>query len=283
MRLKLQRLLLLLLIALPLFGCATTTKLLTEHYTDPLVLETEILCPKNITWHQERPGIDTIEYTIKEQNILWKCVRINLSAPELSIQASPHKNELGKKFFHKKFAKKNNSYVVINTTPFDLDGGTNIPVSVVKIDGNLICSPNEGYSALLLTRNIHENTYQASIIKKQTESAIQNADYAFGGFYTILENHKIYQFEKYKRSRSAAGINEDGTILYLFAACGINCPTGRNGLNFEECAIILQELGCTSALEFDGGHSTGLVLNQQNFLRPTLQRKVPALLGFSLK
>jgi exopolysaccharide biosynthesis protein len=117
-------------------------------------------------------------------------------------------------------------------------------------------------------------------MKNQTEEEVSKCEFAFGGFYEILNHKTIYQFEKYKRSRTAVGISHNGRFLYCFATAGIACPTGRNGLNFEECALILQHLGCTQAMEFDGGHSTGLVLNKKNLIRPNLQRKVPALVGF---
>lgn len=267
-------------------SCKTTSLLLKEKYTDPLVLTAEELCPEEIVWKDiEIPGIpsDAVQITqnlVKSTNSQWKCIKIDLDTPGLEIAATPYKEDLGKRFYLKQFAHKNKTIAAINTVPFDLDGKTYIPVSVVKIDGELICPPTEFYAVLGLTKK--DGKLRASIRSTQVLDQIDQFDYAFGGFFTILEDDKIYEFEKFKRSRSAAGISHEGRFLYLFAGCGVNCPTGRNGFNFEECALILQKLGCDCAMEFDGGHSTGLTLNNKNAVKPSLQRKVPAAFGIKL-
>ena len=265
-------------LALLFFGCKTTD-FLVEKYTNPQVLPIETSCPAEITWEKVQDGIEKTEFVIKSENIRWACVKIDLHTPNISIKASPETNQLGKRFIHKKFAQETNSTVALNTVPFDLDGRTYIPVSVVKINNQIVCPINSHYAALGFIKN-PDNTYTAIIMKNQTEEEVSKCEFAFGGFYEILNHKTIYQFEKYKRSRTAVGISHNGRFLYCFATAGIACPTGRNGLNFEECALILQHLGCTQAMEFDGGHSTGLVLNKKNLIRPNLQRKVPALVGF---
>lgn len=269
-------------------GCKTLNlsapqPLLTEKYTDPQVLSCEVLVPQNIEWQEIEPGFEMTKQIIFEHNIQWACVKINLKNPDLVINATPAKNELRQIFSHKDFAKTSDSIVAINTVPFDLDGKSYIPVSIVKINNEEIIPPVSGYCALCLKKKQNE-TFRAVIIDSQNQDEILNtSEYAFGGFSQILKDNQIFEFEKFKRSRTAAGTNSDGTELYLFAACGISSPTGRSGLNFEECAAILKELGCTDAMEFDGGHSTGLVVKNRNIIHPMLQRKVPALLGFSLK
>lgn len=267
-------------------SCKTTSFLLAEKYTDPLVLPAEELCPSEVIWQNVKSpdisegSIQIISHTVKSTNSQWKCIKIDLDTPGLEIAATPYKEDLGKRFYLKQFAQKNKTIAAINTVPFDLDGKTYIPVSVVKIEGELICPPTEFYAVLGLTKK--DGKFRASIRSTQVLDQIDQFDYAFGGFFTILENDKIYEFEKFKRSRSAAGISHDGRFLYLFAGCGVNCPTGRNGFNFEECAIILQNLGCHIAMEFDGGHSTGLTLKNKNAIKPSLQRKVPAAFGVKI-
>ena len=98
----------------------------------------------------------------------------------------------------------------------------------------------------------------------------------------ILDDQTIFPFEKFKRSRTSVGLSSDGRYLYLMATCGINCPTGRNGLNYEECALILQKMGCKTAMEFDGGHSSGLTLQNKNLIKPSLQRMIPAAFGLKI-
>lgn len=249
-----------------------------ETYTDPQVLPRKTLCPpdEEIVWEEIQPGFEETDFIIEDINVKWACVRVDLETPGLTLSATPQENQLHKRFTLSKIAAA--STVAINTTPFDLDGRSYIPVSVVKIDGNTICPPNEQYCALCFNK-----TKTRAVILSEQDDRIDDYDYAFGGFYTILENGNILEFAKYKRSRTACGTSCNGRYLYLFATCGINCPTGRNGLNFEECAVILQTLGCTNAMEFDGGHSTGLVINGKNKIRPNLQRKVPATLSITLE
>ncbi|MCR5188291.1 MAG: phosphodiester glycosidase family protein [Treponema sp.] len=266
-------------------SCKTTALLLRNKYTDPQVLPVEELCPQEIVWQaleingKVDNNFQLISYIIKKENVEWKCLKIDLDAPNLEIEAAPYPQDLGKRFYLKDFSKKYKLLAAVNTVPFDLDGRTYIPVSIVKIDNEEICPINEAYSALAFSLN----PLRARIIKNQSQEAFENYPYAFGGFFTILQDGQIFEFEKYKRSRTAVGTSEDGRYLYLFACCGINCPTGRNGLNFEECALILQKLGAQSAMEFDGGHSSGLTIKGQNAIKPSLQRKVPAAFGLLYK
>lgn len=259
------------LFLLILSSCASVG-IMRERYTNPLVLPPETLCPDNITWNEIQPGVQETEYIIDEINVRWACVKVDLETPELTFSATPNKNQLHKRFTLRKVSK--GSTVAVNTTPFDLDGHTYIPTSVIKIDGITICQPNPHYCALCI-----DNFAKRAVIFSTQSDVIDEYDYAFGGFYTILEDGKINEFEKYKRSRTACGTSNHGRYLYFFATCGINCPTGRNGLNFEECAVILKTLGCTDAMEFDGGHSTGLTVNGKDKIKPVLQRKVPATLS----
>ncbi len=292
-----------LLFTLLFFGCQTTGVLLKEKYTDPQVLSEEELLPPEIVWtplevnensvgkanknagesakakNPQSPIFQIINHKIKSENIEWTCVKINLAAQNLEIVAKPGRQDLGKRFFLKNFAKKTKSIVAVNTVPFDMAPKSYLPVSVVKIDGEIICPLNSNYSALAFS----QNPLRAKIIKNQNEDDIADCDYVFGGFFTILEDGEIFEFAKYKRSRTAVGIADGGRELYLFATCGINCPTGRNGLNFEECAVILKALGCTDAMEFDGGHSTGLAIQGEDTIRPSLQRKIPAAFGIRWK
>lgn len=299
-----RRYLYLFLIVIFFSGCKTTSILLKEKYTDPQVLSVQDLTPEEFQWtpitisesnKNDNQLLSFTQYEVKATNAKWACVRIDLEAP-WQIIAEPIPQNLSKRFFLSDFAKKYKTDVAVNTVPFTSKNHKYLPVSVVKIDGNTICPLNESYSALAFKKiqksdldssQTDENANQpyvwrAKIIQHQNEEDLQNYDYAFGGFFMILDEPTIYQFQKYKRSRTAAGLSSDGRYLYLMATCGINCPTGRNGLNFEECALILQKMGCKTAMQFDGGHSSGLTLKNKNLIKPSLQRKVPAAFGLKL-
>ena len=41
-------------------------------------------------------------------------------------------------------------------------------------------------------------------------------------------------------------------------------------------------MGCKTAMEFDGGHSSGLTLQNKNLIKPSLQRMIPAAFGLKI-
>jgi len=69
------------------------------------------------------------------------------------------------------------------------------------------------------------------------------------------------------RPRSAIGNNANGIIM-LLAVEGDNAAAGYNGLNLSETATMLKELGCTQAINLDGGGSTSLVVGNRLTVRP---------------
>lgn len=261
-------------------GCKSTS-ITREFYTDPEILSQEILtgscnaiCAQEIWTPLPQPGYSITSYKIKEIGVTWHCVKIDLDTANISIIAYPNKNTLGKNYNLRSLAKKNNAVIAVNTTPFDLDGKTYLPVGITKIENSIITEPVENYCALGFT----STPMRAQIFSTQTDKNTSNCPYVFGGFFSILENGNIITFAKNKRSRVGCGISDNGRFLYIMVATPEFHLTDKNGLNYEECAIIFKYLGCTDAMQFDGGHSSGLVINGKNVEKPFLQRKVPTVL-----
>lgn len=260
-------------------SCATANGFIKdgEFYTEPEVLPLTVLVNENQQWKEVTEGITFTEYKIPQIKVTWKCVKIDLDTPGLKLEFAPNPYNIENWFptFHVKTYMKNQNWIVgINTTPFDKNKN---PVGIIKYKKDCNRSdPVENYSALVFS----ENPLRASILENQFLA--ENYDYSVGGFYTILKDQEIIEYKRFKRSRTACGTSENGRFLYLFATCADNCPSGRNGLNYEECAFILQFLGAEDAMEFDGGHSTALEIYGQKPVRPSLQRKVPAALGFTV-
>lgn len=273
MSIKIQKILLLFFItSFLLISCQTTKPYeKTTNTIDP--------SPCTIQWTNISPGIQTTDSKITSRKVTWYCAKIDLDTPNLQIIISPEENSSHNLFSLKKFAKKNKTIVAINTTPFDL-GNTNAPVGIIINKNTLISPPVDKYSALYFLKN-NKNQLRAFIANSQTEIPLSETDYAIGGFYTILENSKIHNFEKTYRSRSACGISHDGRFLYLFSATPSFSLNDQNGLTYEECAQILKSLGCEKAMQFDGGHSTGLCINGKLVESPLFQRKIPAAFGIT--
>lgn len=259
------------------FSCATTSGAKQENSVKTAFLSKEELCPSEFIWSELEPGFYETSYKVKKLGIKWHCVKIDLTNPKLKIIPGVSSSKKG--FSVKSFARKNKTTVTFNTTPFDVKNYEHI-VGVVKSNGILLSEPVNYYCALGFKRT--ENGYEAIILPKQNEAEIEKLDSAFGGFFQILhENQVYYNFEKTRRSRSGCGISENKKKLYILISTSGGNLRDWNGLNYPECAIILQAMGCTEGMQFDGGHSTSLCIYNKEVLQPFLQRKVPALLGFS--
>ena len=221
-------------------------------------------------------GFEIIQGDIPERRSTWHCVKIDLSQITDDSQI---------KYYYSKpasvlnFAKKNNCVVAINTTPFYLEQNPQLCTGIIKANGNVLSEPLEQYCALALFWN-EDKTLSCKIIENQTEDEIEKYPYAFGGFFVILKDNKIREFKHNNRSRTACGTDETGRYLYLFAITPRFSLTDRQGLTYPECAQILQSLGCTQAMQFDGGHSTAMVVNGKSVEAPLFQRKIPAAIGF---
>lgn len=260
------------------YGCKTTDS-----------LEQKSIIPQTVEWEPLSPpvnGFSQISYKNSAEGITWHCIKIDLNTPNLDFISYPDsKDSLGKKHRVKKLAKKHNAVLAINTTPFELAEKIYLPVGIIQYKNQLISEPAPEYSALALTYDEKSTTLRAKIIPSQAEIQLpQNTQNSiFGGFYTILKDGEIQPFENNRRSRVGAGISDDGRFLYILVTTPIFHPKDLNGLSYEECARIFKSLGCDYAMQFDGGHSSALVVNGKDLEKPFLQRKVPTALLFILK
>jgi len=69
------------------------------------------------------------------------------------------------------------------------------------------------------------------------------------------------------RPRSALGYTANGIVL-LLAVEGDNASAGYPGVNLSELANILKQLGCTDAMNLDGGGSTSMIISGRLTVRP---------------
>lgn len=216
---------------------------------------------------------ETFEITSGEnesKTATWHCIKIDLDTPNLEIQLIPE-NQDYKSEYIETFAKKYKALIAINTTPFTKDKKI---LGITKNNNSIISAPIEKYSALCFSTV----PLRAHILENQKSSDLEKFDIATGGFFTILKDGNILSYKKNKHSRAAAGISHDGRYLYLFATTPKSKLFDKDGMTYEECAIILKQEGCTDALQFDGGHSTGLYFNSKILEKPKFQRKVPSVI-----
>ena len=254
-----------LLITIFITSCATTKYLSTD----------DILLSAGIEWTQLKSGYEITNQKISGLGVSWTCVKIDLSQQI----AGPASALSEKPFSVKSFAQSNKLTVAINTTPFAKNGSKVQAEGIIKQDGKTLCEPLEKYSALAFSFD-DDGTLYCSILENQISEQIDNYSYAYGGFFVILKDGLVQEFSDIKRSRTACGTDDDGRWLYLFAVTPDFSLTDRNGLSYSECALILKELGCTQAMQFDGGHSTSMIVNGKSKQSPLFQRKIAAAIGF---
>lgn len=226
--------------------------------------------PQTFEW-QKISKESSIEYSYFENKsfpIIYHLVKIDLQNKNLKLITFPDKNQTNKKFKSKKtktFAKENELEVAINASPFEgRIGSTRQIVGIHKTEDFQLSEPIQKYSALAFKKS--ENGYIAKIITNQIQNDFESYNFAFGGFFTILENGEPKSFIAATHdSRTAAGLSQDGKTLFLLVVEGER-KNKSEGLSYQQCAKIFKSLGCKDALEFDGGGSSELCINAKSVL-----------------
>lgn len=103
-----------------------------------------------------------------------------------------------------------------------------------------------------------------------------NVKNSIGGSPVLISNNtiKITDTEELidinnttARARSAIGHTADGKVI-LLAVEGNNAAGGA-GLNLQELAELMKGMGCTDALNLDGGGSTSMIVNGRATVKPS--------------
>ena len=215
----------------------------------------------------------SVKNTSKE-NPSFFLVKLNLENPSLKINIFPNeKQEIYTTLNVKKIAKKNSAKIAFNTTPFQIQNKLNLnskakPVGIIYANKKTISEPVEKYSALIFFKE--QNGYSAEIIKNQNEIP-KNIDSAAGGFFQILDEYKTIPYKEFFDTRTSIGISPNKKILFILA--------GKK-LSYDNCAKLLKLCGAETAMEFDGGSSTHLVIQGKSIIKDFFHRNVPALITF---
>lgn len=160
------------------------------------------------------------------------------------------------------FAKREHCLVAMNATPF----GRKSLAGIFKMKGHVLSEPVERYGALGLRCDKDNTVTAARVFESQTDEELADWDAAFGGFFIVLKDGQVCtEFVRRSDSRSGAGVSADGKILYLLVVEGERMSQSR-GLSYPQCGQIFRALGCSDALEFDGGGSSDLCINGSSVL-----------------
>jgi exopolysaccharide biosynthesis protein len=164
-----------------------------------------------------------------------------------------------------------------NSTPDASDDYIHIAVCknrIDKISCNPVCIPENGYAVVVSKSFIEREIKKRTPLKysyKLCPERFCKAQFAFaGGPNLVIDGRKCVDNAAQKFSagfineitaRSAIGIKADGTVIIL-AVDGRQRGVSE-GVNINELANIMCELGAYQAMNLDGGSSTQLVMNKQ--------------------
>lgn len=133
------------------------------------------------------------------------------------------------------------------------------------------------YSYAVPSPNALNSAPQAQPSETFPEGAkVWNVTSAIGGSPVLLKDGAINITDSEEliaidntssRARSAIGHTADGKVVLL--AVEGNNPDGGAGLNLQELAELMKEMGCTAALNLDGGGSTYMMVNGKETVKPS--------------
>ncbi len=238
--------------------------------------------PESFDWQEVCPGIERFDFENPEFPLIYHAVRIDLNLAGTSINPdSPLKIITSRNEKVRDFAFRENCVVAMNATPFDKSG---VLAGLCREDGNDVSPPVERYAALgfRLDNSSKGMVTRARIFASQTDAGLEDFDQVYGGFFMVLEHGEVRRdFVRRHTSRSGAGISSGGTKLYLLVVEGERSHKSR-GLSYPQCGEIFKALGCTDALEFDGGGSSDLCINGHSVLSYKTSRVQANGFGFAI-
>jgi exopolysaccharide biosynthesis protein len=165
------------------------------------------------------------------------------------------------------FGAENQSIAALNGTFFDVKNGGS--VDYIKVDGKVISTNKLGKNN---TRAKHQ---QAAVVITNGKLSIKKWDNTTDWEQKLTEENVMQSgplltlnnvdevldtvaFNRLRHPRTCVGIKANGSVILLTA-------DGRNenaaGMSLFELTKIMRWLGCTSAINLDGGGSTTLWIN----------------------
>lgn len=162
------------------------------------------------------------------------------------------------------FAKKHHAIAAINGTFFDIKNGGS--VDFIKVNDTII---NQNRQEKNNIRALHHkaavviNDYKLGIKKwdgsTTWENDLSDKNIMLSGPLLVLNNEKeqldSVPFNKLRHPRTAIGIKANGNVLLLTVD---GRQANSAGMSLFELTKIMKWLGCTSAINLDGGGSTAL-------------------------
>ncbi|MGB0368888.1 MAG: phosphodiester glycosidase family protein [Flavobacteriales bacterium] len=179
---------------------------------------------------------------------------VDLTYPGLEPKITSEYTEL--KTLTSNFAKANDCILAVNGEAGDgifQNSGYGEWVGNWVSDGDAITLLDTDQRPFLSFDRYNKATYspEKEVVKEYTEKMYNTIwgrwDLLVNGEFPEFENQRVY-------AQCVMGIDEPGDKLYLLIVDGKRQEYSQ-GLNFEECARLLKELGCYNAMACDQGGS----------------------------
>lgn len=168
-------------------------------------------------------------------------------------------------------AQKSNAFAAINGSFFDMSRGN--PVCYLKIDGQTLGENTPGrhdtvnrkyYQHATLRLQNGRATIALPDSNRRWEESLADSNVMTAGPMLLYKGQRVPQrndrtFVTHRHNRTALGIRPDGSTL-LFVADG-RFSHRAEGLSLNELEMVLQWLGCSDAINLDGGGSTTMYIH----------------------
>ena len=215
---------------------------------------------------QTMPAVAFFAGKTKKPRLEFWALRVDLADPRVKIVISPggeRADGVPGVFSSEKvssFTRRRGLAAGINALPFDKvsakEGEDRRNAGIVISGGVLLSPPRPVYDALVFYPD-----GKAAIVSQARITTSEGIEHAAGGFRRILDSGAVSERTAgltARHPRSAAGVSEDGELLYLLVIDGRR--PGSVGSTEAETAAILKQLGAWDGINFDGGGSSTLDL-----------------------
>jgi len=229
--------------------------------------------PEVFEWEEVCPGISRFDFENSEIPLIYHAVKIDLTLADVVCSRNESTAQ---------FATRTQCAVAVNATPFMRNGQL---AGIHKEEGELLSQPVARYGAIAfkLAGNDGDCGYVGRIFASQVDDEIEDFDYAFGGFFVVLRDGLVCtEFIRRGDSRTGVGLSADCKTLYLLVVEGERLDQSR-GLSYPQCGEVFKAMGCSDALELDGGSSSELYINGKSVLSYKVHTRQSNSFGFKVK
>ncbi len=254
-------------------GCASLARPELSAEEEAVLYPVASYVPEFFDWEEVCHGISRFDFDNSEIPLIYHAVKIDLTLADVVCSRNESTAQ---------FAALTQCAVAVNATPFTRSGQL---AGIHKEEGELLSQPVSRYGAVAfkVAGNDGDCGYVARIFASQADEEIEDFDYAFGGFFVVLRDGLVCtEFIRRGDSRTGVGLSADGKTLYLLVVEGERLDQSR-GLSYPQCGELFRAMGCSDALELDGGSSSELCINGKSVLSYKVHTRQSNSFGFKVK